>query len=139
MQKLKGDDLLLVRLADAARFESLRHEKDDTLLAFGARGKAPYDGYREALTLPAGNIVRIDPATLTTRWDPWGGTFAHLMAPYLIRKDSTKYKDDSGALSALPPPLIREGERVQPEWLFGFLRDPPRVRPSTILRMPKFN
>src|SRR5262249_26076944 len=37
------------------------------------------------------------------------------------------------------PPLLREGERVQPAWLFGFLRNPYRIRPQVILRMPKFN
>ena len=41
----------------------------------------------------------------------------------------------------LPPPLIREGERVQPKWLYQFLLDPGTVRPpdSMRLRMPKFN
>jgi cbb3-type cytochrome oxidase cytochrome c subunit len=43
--------------------------------------------------------------------------------------------------STVPPPLIREGERVQPNWLYGFLLNPPPVRPTTwmMLRMPKFN
>ena len=39
------------------------------------------------------------------------------------------------------PPLIREGERVQPKWLYQFLLNPGVVRPDDymILRMPKFN
>jgi hypothetical protein len=39
----------------------------------------------------------------------------------------------------LPPPLLREGEKVQPAWLFQFLRDPFEIRPLTVLRMPRFN
>ncbi len=38
-----------------------------------------------------------------------------------------------------PPPLLREGERVQPEWLYKFLLDPIKIRPIAILRMPRFN
>ena len=41
----------------------------------------------------------------------------------------------------LPPPLGREGERVQPKWLYQFLLNPGVVRPpeKMKLRMPKFN
>ena len=35
-------------------------------------------------------------------------------------------KPDDGAGSVLPPPLIREGERVQPNWLYQFLLNPSR-------------
>jgi len=67
--------------------------------------------------------------------------------PYLAKKDLTKYKmegegddrDSNTARRDLPPPLVREGERVQPEWLFTFLRNPTPIRPQVILRMPKFN
>ncbi len=45
------------------------------------------------------------------------------------------------ARSALPPPLWREGERVQPRWLYQFLLNPTPVRPQNhmLLRMPHFN
>src|SRR5581483_1474590 len=49
------------------------------------------------------------------------------------------YGDDTTALAASPPPLLREGEKAQPEWLFRFLRNPHEIRPVTVLRMPKFN
>jgi mono/diheme cytochrome c family protein len=154
-QTVNGEDLLFVRLTDAARFESLKYEKDEPLIGFGATGKAPEDGYREVLSLPAGNDVRIDTDKLSSRSDPWGGRFAQLLVPYLIKVDPNKYKNEEGAFSALPPPLVREGERVQPEWLYGFLRNPTPLRPGTVgsvagtangvpvtvggLRMPKFN
>ncbi|MFO0897371.1 MAG: c-type cytochrome [Pirellulales bacterium] len=39
----------------------------------------------------------------------------------------------------LPPPLIREGKKVQSAWLHDFLLDPHLIRPAAILRMPRFN
>src|SRR5262249_10830424 len=52
----------------------------------------------------------------------------------------TTYSGDSNdARALLPPPLLREGEKVQPAWLFQFLRNPTKIRPATILRMPRFN
>ena len=39
----------------------------------------------------------------------------------------------------LPPPLVHEGKKVQPEWLFRFLLDPTPIRPAAVLRMPRFN
>ncbi len=39
----------------------------------------------------------------------------------------------------LPPPLLREGLKVQTPWLTSFLKDPYPIRPATQLRMPKFH
>ena len=73
------------------------------------------------------------------------------MVGYLVEKDAQMFKprdpsnprdpDNPTARSVLPPPLVREGERVQPNWLYGFLLNPPPVRPTNfmMLRMPKFN
>jgi mono/diheme cytochrome c family protein len=87
--------------------------------------------------LPAATNLPIDPDDLVVRADPWGGAFVDLMIQYMkpIEKDADKVR------STVPPPLIREGERVQPNWLYGFLLDPPPVRPTNfmMLRMPKFN
>src|SRR5262249_14072544 len=47
--------------------------------------------------------------------------------------------DSSAARPAVPPLLLREGEKTQPDWLFRFLRDPHFIRPLAVLRMPKFN
>jgi mono/diheme cytochrome c family protein len=153
-QAASGENVLAVRLTEAAQWESRERAEGDRLIAFGAKGKAPRDGYRETLVLPAANDVRIDPASLTSRADPFGGTFADLMVPYLVKKDVDKYKNEDGARGALPPPLVREGQKVQTEWLYNFLRNPTPIRPFTVgsahgqagqpdivggLRMPKFN
>ncbi len=132
-------DFLLVRLSQAVRFNSLPLEKDEKLIAFGAQGKALIDGQREVLTIPSALDVRIPPDGLISRNDPWGGTLGNLLVPYLMNKNRTKYADEDSARSAVPPPLVREGERVQPDWLYGFVRNPSMVRPETVLRMPKFN
>jgi mono/diheme cytochrome c family protein len=122
-------DSLLVRLSDAVRAESLPDAK----------------GRRTVLDVPAPATVRIPQSALVSRADPWGGRFADLMVDYVRNKTSPKgqkiYDDERNARGALPPPLVREGERVQPEWLFGFLRNPTPIRPATVggLRMPKFN
>ena len=39
----------------------------------------------------------------------------------------------------LPPPLVGEGNKVQSGWLHKFLLNPHTIRPSAVLRMPKFN
>src|SRR5262245_6688054 len=69
---------------------------------------------------------------------PFGGTLAELMGPYLTAKSKDKYPTPA---SHLPPPLIRQGERVQPDWLYKFLLNPTEIRPESymVLRMPKFN
>jgi mono/diheme cytochrome c family protein len=148
---------LRVQLTQAIRFESLPLKKGDQLIAFNAtdKDKATLDGQRELLTIPSGLDVEIDPATFNAHSETWGGTFANLMVDYLMAKNKEKYNSKEAARAGLPPPLVREGERVQPEWLFGFLRNPTPIRPFTVgsesdivdgqtvikggLRMPKFN
>ena len=53
--------------------------------------------------------------------------------------DDPPTEDRDKARNFLPPPLLREGERVQPEWLYRFLLHPQPIRSYTILRMPRFN
>jgi cbb3-type cytochrome oxidase cytochrome c subunit len=96
------------------------------------------------LSGPRGETVPV-----TVHAQPWGGNFADLLVPYLmtVYKDLPDYtkpgspdpEDNQYARQSGPPQLLREGERVQPNWLFGFLKDPIRLRPLARLRMPKFS
>ncbi|MFQ5603346.1 MAG: c-type cytochrome [bacterium] len=44
------------------------------------------------------------------------------------------------AISFAPPDLIGEGRKVQPDWLFGFLKNPTiNIRPWLNIRMPSFD
>jgi cytochrome c2 len=108
--------MLVVRATDALRF-------------------AGRDGVLRNLS--ASSTLPINPDDLISRSDPWGGAFVDLMVQYMKPSEP----DADKVRSKTPPPLIREGERVQPNWLYGFLLNPPPVRPTNymMLRMPKFN
>jgi mono/diheme cytochrome c family protein len=129
---IPGNDdpkLLLLRLTEALRFVNAAKETRD---------------------LPAASSIGVPLEELLSRAEPYGGTFAHLMVPYLEKRDPTFYKDYKTNRAALPPPLLREGEKVQPAWLFRFLKNPEPIRfmkerypvpgtLGTILRMPRFS
>jgi mono/diheme cytochrome c family protein len=103
------------------------------------------------LDIPAAEDIEMPTGQLAARQDPWGGTFTELMVPYLIERKAHNAEDNPKARSALPPPLLREGERAQPDWLFSFLRNPVPIRSQhtvdaqgnekgvVILRMPRFS
>jgi cbb3-type cytochrome oxidase cytochrome c subunit len=65
-----------------------------------------------------------------------GGDFAWLYAGYESDRINAEF---SPLWNRLPPPLIREGVKVQTPWLTSFLKDPYPIRPATNLRMPKFH
>jgi cytochrome c2 len=115
----EDEETMNIRLTDALRFTNPQ---------------------KEARDIPAASFVGMPAKELTSRADPHGGTLVELLVPYLIeRKPSPNLDDNPKARSGLPPPLNREGEKVQTEWLYQFLRDPYAIRKVTILRMPKFN
>jgi hypothetical protein len=70
---------------------------------------------------------------------PYGGTFASLAAKWWSERDPKRFKDADEARGSLPPSLIGQGERTQPNWLNDFLLNPTPVRRIVLLRMPKFN
>ncbi len=110
---------LVVRLTEALRFTN---------------------GQKEIRDIPAGAYVGISTeALLAPPSEPYGGTFVELLVSYLKQRDRQLYNEDKTARAALPPPLLREGEKTQPGWLFQFLRNPQIIRPLTVLRMPRFN
>jgi mono/diheme cytochrome c family protein len=108
--------MLTVRMTDALRFAGQDHV---------------------VRNVPAAYNAPMNPDDLVQRADPWGGTFVDVMIKYMKVSESEAEK----VRYVTPPPLIREGERVQPDWLYGFLLNPPPVRPKNfmMLRMPKFN
>jgi mono/diheme cytochrome c family protein len=128
----KDEGTLQVRLTEALRFmkkkEDVANPEDSEELKPGT-----YD-------IPASDFVGFPVKELTSRTEPHGGTFVDLIVPYLVERKPNIFLDDNPkAHSGLPPPLLREGERVQPGWLFGFLKNPFQIRKVTILRMPRFN
>jgi mono/diheme cytochrome c family protein len=118
-----------IRLTQALRFT--RSEKDQP---------------KEVRNIPAGEYVDLSKKEIVSDSEPYGGEFANLMvrSKYLTQLDSQSYPslpngESPESRKALPPPLLREGEKTRPEWLFQFLRNPTQIRPVTILRMPRFS
>jgi cbb3-type cytochrome oxidase cytochrome c subunit len=70
------------------------------------------------------------------RQAPEGGDFAWLFAHTTADRSGEPFER---AWNRLPPPLIREGVRVQTPWLTAFLKDPYTIRPAANLRMPRFH
>ncbi len=71
----------------------------------------------------------------------WGGDLARYLYPQVIAhaRETNPQAKGSEAWGWLPPPLMTEGEKVQPDWLHGFLMDPTELRPAVVMRMPNFN
>jgi cbb3-type cytochrome oxidase cytochrome c subunit len=65
-----------------------------------------------------------------------GGDFAWLYATTEAERTGGNF---AAIWNRLPPPLIREGLKVQTPWLTAFLKDPYAIRPATNLRMPRFH
>ncbi|HET6422347.1 MAG TPA: c-type cytochrome [Planctomycetaceae bacterium] len=81
------------------------------------------------MIFPAAALQSIIPA--------YGGRYAEWLATRLLE---TKVVNQMAlAWQASPPPLYQEGIKVQTPWLFNFLRNPEKIRHTTVLRMPRFN
>ncbi|MFO0891040.1 MAG: hypothetical protein U0790_18085, partial [Isosphaeraceae bacterium] len=65
-----------------------------------------------------------------------GGDFAWLYATWAQERAGTSFE---AFWNRLPPPLLREGNKVQTPWLALFLLDPYAIRPAAQLRMPRFH
>ena len=88
--------------------------------------------------IPAAEMIGLPRPDIVRYSEPYGGKFVELMVPYLITVGGSNVDPDK-ARNVLPPPLHRESERVQPNWLYQFLLNPKTVRPEVILNMPRFN
>lgn len=106
----------------------------------------PLDLWRPAIVDGAVHEVGLLPLNLTAnqvdqKQPSNGGFLAKYLLPHVValEKQVNPAAKGTEAWGWLPPPLLREGEKVQPEWLHSFLLDPYPIRPATFLRMPKFN
>jgi hypothetical protein len=81
------------------------------------------------MLVPEPNLVSETPAR--------GGRFAEWLVKDILKRASDPNRDL--AWQASPPPLVGEGVKVQTPWLYRFLKNPGRLRHTTVLRMPRFN
>lgn len=89
--------------------------------------------------LPAGELLSFPETEYLARTSQYGGMLTRLLNAYIRQAYPSEAGDADKARNKLPPPLLREGERVQPNWLYQFLLKPYAIRPSVVLRMPQFN
>jgi len=86
-------------------------------------------------TFNVGDTLTVD-KTKVKLTPPEGGNFAWLYATAMAEKTGSDFPT---FWNRLPPPLLREGAKVQTSWLSGFLKDPYPIRPAVNLRMPRFH
>ncbi len=86
-------------------------------------------------TFNVGDNLTLD-RTKVEKTDGNGGSFAFLYATYQSERTGTPFLP---YWNRLPPPLLREGNKVQTPWLTAFLKDPYAIRPAVQLRMPRFH
>jgi cbb3-type cytochrome oxidase cytochrome c subunit len=65
-----------------------------------------------------------------------GGDFPFLFSTYEAERTGATFET---FWNRLPPPLLREGNKVQTPWLTSFLKEPHPIRPAAQLRMPRFH
>ncbi len=86
-------------------------------------------------TFNIGDNVTLD-QTRIQKTPSVGGDFAWLFATYQAERTGNPFES---FWNRLPPPLLREGIKVQTPWLTAFLKDPHMLRPAAQLRMPQFH
>ena len=86
-------------------------------------------------TFNVGDYVTLD-QTKVQKTPAVGGDFAWLYSTTAQERTGTSFE---GFWNRLPPPLVREGNKVQTPWFALFLRDPYVIRPAAQLRMPRFH
>jgi cbb3-type cytochrome oxidase cytochrome c subunit len=67
-----------------------------------------------------------------------GGAIRESIIRNLMAEGRSQEEAELLAPSFAPPILDGEGDKVQPDWLFGFLKDPTPIRPWLDVRMPTF-
>jgi mono/diheme cytochrome c family protein/cbb3-type cytochrome oxidase cytochrome c subunit len=121
------DDRVWIRLSQAMRFS----------------GKAGSTDPKDSRQLLASEIFAIPASqSIDTLAPDYGGAFPAVVNSYFTKMEGPEWSGKAElAQSKLPPSLLHEGERVQPDWLYRFLQNPEPIRPQSwmALRMPLFN
>ena len=94
-------------------------------------------GEDEEVVLPTNRVSEIYDNFMIEKKKAKGGDFAFWLVDELLRTKTVT--DMKRGWQASPPPLTLEGHKVQTPWLYQFLKNPERIRPMTVLRMPRFN
>jgi cbb3-type cytochrome oxidase cytochrome c subunit len=95
------------------------------------------DGKDQLLVPP--NRIEIKTANLLSETAGRGGAFAEWLVEGSVKGQLGPKVDRGVAREMAPPTLYKEGIKVQTPWLYAFLKNPDRLRYTTVLRMPQFN
>jgi cbb3-type cytochrome oxidase cytochrome c subunit len=68
-----------------------------------------------------------------------GGAIRASLARHYVTEGRSELEAESLAASFAPPILDGEGDKVQTDWLFSFLKEPTPIRPWLSVRMPTFS
>jgi cytochrome c551/c552 len=90
----------------------------------------------DKLLIP-GRRMEIAPSKIIEKTPGRGGAFAEWLVNAEMAADREVNRDSARHMA--PPTLYREGIKVQTPWLYSFLKDPGKLRFTTVLRMPQFN
>lgn len=83
----------------------------------------------------AGETVLIENQQIVDRKKAIGGDLAPEIIEYHVENEGLVAEE---AMVFAPPLLYGEGKKVQPEWLFEFLKEPFDLRPWLDVKMPTF-
>ena len=70
--------------------------------------------------------------------DGRGGAIREAIKLNLVAEGKSEEEAEASAPSFAPPIIDGEGDKVQPDWLFTFLKGPTPIRPWLQVRMPTF-
>ena len=93
--------------------------------------------FQREIQPPAAMPVR----TASVDYTDQGRSFVHrrnCVGCHIIEDDGGDYLKLLADSSLGPPRLTPEGVRVQPDWLYAFIRGPIKIRPWVDVRMPTF-
>ncbi|MDY6824413.1 MAG: c-type cytochrome [Thermodesulfobacteriota bacterium] len=96
--------------------------------------------YNRLLDLPEQYIDRASENQRINERGDWMVRHFNCKGCHEILDGETPRIDDKIAKKSLVPPrIVNEVEKVQPTWLFDYLRQPTQMRPWLNIRMPQFN
>ena len=107
-------------------------------LQFQLWAPSPVNG---GVAVSGSNVSRIQPSSIANRVGSKGGVLSRYLLPYVTQRERLSNPQAKGSESWawVAPPLVGQGAKVQNQWFHDFLLEPYKIRPATVLRMPKFN
>jgi hypothetical protein len=120
-----------------AELEADEFQLDQLAYRFELYDPALIDGMR---FMPKDPVPVLPLTMLKKRIARNGGDLAHYLLPRALAiADGANQQKGDEAWGWVPPTLVGEGNKVQPDWLHSFLLEPYPIRPAVVLNMPKFN